>query len=219
MLRLLTLNLGNDAAGHGEWPVRAARVAAHARDTDAVLLQAVPAGLDKLSGLLPDLTHMVRSGDGGTAILTRAAAAARVTPLSRRDGFDDTNARWLTVVTIDLEGRPLTLASAHFSWVAEQAADNLRESIAALGEGDAVLAGDLNQPPGSALWQALSAAGWTDAWGDTPGGETFETGRLFTRIDYVWTRGAVRAARPDVIGGDGDAALSNHRGLTTAVSW
>src|SRR5690606_17453767 len=107
-----------------------------------------------------------------------------------REGLEDDNRRVIQHAVVEIGSRPLHLFNAHFSWVAEQARDNIAESAALLPQdADAVLAGDLNTPPESALFQPFRDAGFVDAWAALHPGEdgyTFEADKPFTRIDYFW---------------------------------
>lgn len=233
-MRVLTLNLGGDGDKHGTWPNRVANAAALIRSdgADIVLLQAAvekDAGngpLSTLGAALPDheyraFTVAQRTADGwfGSAVLSRLPlVSVRTIPLSCMGGEDD-NARVLLHVEVNLAGQPLHLLDGHFSWVAAQAAANLDETLAyaATMEGDMLLAGDLNQTPDSEFARAFAAAGWTDGWAAKRGGEdgfTFETGKLWGRIDQLWLRGSLADALIDIDVATAPAgALSDHLAL------
>jgi hypothetical protein len=112
---------------------------------------------------------------------------------------------WVTVSgTVD--GRPYVFASTHLESGAAPGLDQLRaaqaaELAAALASGTpTLLMGDLNDGPGSPMYQVLTGAGFTDVWAALHPGVTGNTcchpsdlsdrvGRLTQRIDYVLARG------------------------------
>lgn len=238
ILRVLTLNLGGDGDKHGAWMDRVANAAelVRADGADIVLLQAAiekdegEGPLSTLAAALPEHAFRAfagaqRTADGwfGSAVLSRLPLAqVRSVPLSCMGGEDD-NSRVLLHVEIAKGGRSLHLLDAHFSWVAEQAGANLDETLRYTGriEGDVLLAGDLNQTPDSDFARAFAAAGWTDGWAARRGAEdgfTFETGKLWGRIDQLWLRGAVaeRLIGIDVAQSE-HGALSDHLALSFAL--
>lgn len=238
-LCVLSLNLGGDGDTYGTWDARVARAAEAIRadDADMVVLQAAVAfddgtgPLPALLALLPEHKHHVfaaaqRQGEGwfGSAILSRRPLVASHTmPLTCMGGEDD-NMRVLLHVAIEHGDRVLNLIDAHFSWVGEQAAVNLRETLRYANgiAGDLLLVGDLNQAPDSDFARAFAAAGWTDGWTARRGQEdgfTFETGKLWGRIDHLWVRGDLGGdlvdtlAAIDVVPAAPDQALSDHLAL------
>lgn len=233
-LRVLTLNLGGDGDKHGAWRDRVGNAGelVRADAADIVLLQAAvehDAGngpLSTLAAALPEHTFRAfaaaqRTANGwfGSAVLSRLPlVAVRSVPLSCMGGEDD-NARVLLHVEVSIADRPLHLIDAHFSWVAQQATTNLDEALRYAGgiEGDVLLAGDLNQTPDSDFARAFSAAGWTDGWAarrSDEDGFTFETGKLWGRIDQLWLRGTMAHALVDIeVASAATGALSDHLAL------
>jgi endonuclease/exonuclease/phosphatase family metal-dependent hydrolase len=116
------------------------------------------------------------------------------------------------------------LFNAHFSWVEEQAADNVAEALAFLStvtDGPALLVGDFNQTPDAPVLKPLVEAGWVDAWAQLcPGeaGHTFESNNPTIRIDYAWANPALAPALEsiEIVGRAQDASgyrVSDHHGL------
>lgn len=251
MIKVMTLNLNYYGTRLGAWSIRRELVAAAIREArpDVIALQAVCAdpavqgGADQaaqLSEILPEYPHHVfraasRSLAGaadGSAFLSRIALAqADARALSLRPGLEDTNTRQILNVQIDLPsldlpGGPLHLFNAHFSWVPEQAGDNVREALAYLDSftGLRLLAGDLNCTPDLPPMQALRDAGWADLWAELHGpepGYTFPSDDLELRIDYFWASPelASRALAIDLVAqsSDGGARPSDHLGLMVTL--
>ena len=226
----MTINLGGQSTVHGDWPTRCARAVAIVRDqaVDILAAQAVPAdGLVALTSQLPTFRGVASTGGAETtsALVAREALGDVLTqPLSRFDS-EDSFARTLLAATGATSGAPVTIINAHVSWVDAQARANVDELLrfAENLSGDVLLVGDLNQSYDSAAIGALTDAGWTDAWrklrrGES--GETFPTGDLSSRIDYVWARGTTvqRLQSIELVGGEGDAALSDHLGLLVTLT-
>jgi endonuclease/exonuclease/phosphatase family metal-dependent hydrolase len=116
---------------------------------------------------------------------------------------------WVSAV-VSIDGTELSVASAHLESGNVAGFDQLRalqvqELIASLDPArPAVLLGDLNDTPGSPMYQVLAGAGFSDAWlelhprlsGNTCCHLTDLSNRfpnLIQRIDYVFTRGLGRA--------------------------
>ena len=236
-LRLLSLNLGGRADKHGDWATRATRIAGviNENGVDMLVAQAAPLGDDgrfspELQMLLPGHDNVAIAVPAGVEPPNAMAIAstydlAEVTEadLSRQEG-EDSFLRKLLAARVP--AAKLTIVDAHFSWVDAQAGDNVREALAFVAgiEGDVLLIGDMNQPRDGAAMRTLADAGFVDCWARQEPeagkgkGFTFETGKLWGRIDYVWER----AARPRVrwmrtVGGEGGAALSDHLGLLVDI--
>lgn len=242
MIRLMTLNLNGHGERHGPWSERRPRVAAAVAMTrpDVIALQAVARdpqrddGLDQAVQVARDAgddyaVHVhttARHPDGredAIAVLSRRRPVdVRAHALSRRDGLDDRSPRALLQVTFIGPAGPWHLLAAHFSWVAEQASDNVGEALHHLDRlgGPVVLAGDLNQTPDSDALARLRAAGFTDAWGalrpDDPGFTFYEHGALCKRIDYALLAPALAARLRGVtlvLDEPGQRRASDHAGL------
>lgn len=240
MMRISTLNLNAYGDRHGQWSERRPRIVAALREAwpDVIALQAVARdpsvadGHDQARQLARELDGYVsvyhtveRDEDGrelGLGFLSRRPVlATRAHPLSRRGG-EDSFCRVLLRLSVDAPGGPLQLFNAHFSWVGEQARDNLDESLPHIlvAEGRVVVLGDFNQTPDSETATRLRAAGLVDAWSqvhpDAPGFTFYEGDGLTKRIDYVWLDSALaphlRAARL-VLDEPGAQRASDHAGL------
>jgi endonuclease/exonuclease/phosphatase family metal-dependent hydrolase len=101
--------------------------------------------------------------------------------------------------------------------VAAQAADNACELL----DGDALLPGDLNNPPDAQPIQDLKAAGWRDLWAELhPGkdGFTFESSRPRLRIDYAFASPALfsRVQSIEIVANSAGHA-SDHFGLLVTL--
>ena len=112
-----------------------------------------------------------------------------------------------------IDGRPYTFASAHTEANLAGAPPGLLEQIRAAQVGEMVatlgtsqpivLMGDLNDTPGSAMYQVLAGSGFIDTWrAMRPGVDGLtcchvadlsdKFANFDQRIDYVWTRGFAR---------------------------
>lgn len=244
MLKVLTLNINYYGTQHGGWPARKWLI----RDTvervspDIVALQAVAkdanqaGGADQASQLAEMMasyqhvvfqpaTELEGGVAGGNGFISRRKLEERLSlNLSFREGLEDKFHRIVLGAQLDTAAGPIHLFNAHFSWVEEQAVDNVRETveyIRAVG-GAAILVGDLNQGPGTSAMRLLCDHGWLDAWDLLhPGapGFTFESGHLSARIDWVWITPALRDRLQaievvDARDEENRAELSDHLGLT-----
>lgn len=216
MARLLTINCGARSDRLGDWRDRVASLGAivdtHA--VDVIALQAVDAEMIEALGRFEFAYRAATVAIASQMPLTNVAEAA----LERLDDPDDRNDRLLLRATT----AGMTVAVAHFSWVERLATRNTAQAVEALASsGDCLLVGDMNQPPGAAPLATLAEAGFTDSWprlrGTEPGA-TFDTSVPSTRIDYVWERSArSRVERIEIVGGQGDAAISDHFGVLAHV--
>jgi endonuclease/exonuclease/phosphatase family metal-dependent hydrolase len=159
---------------------------------------------------------------------------------------------WVSV-SATVDGRAYQFASTHLESGRAAGLDQLRaaqaaELAGALGTGvPAIVMGDLNDQPGSAMYQVLTGAGLADVWADLRpgvGGETCchaadlsnPVAAFDQRIDYVLARGFRAAGRPvlgsttivgdqpadRVAGSEGLVWPSDHAGLTASLllpSW
>ncbi|HEV8357636.1 MAG TPA: endonuclease/exonuclease/phosphatase family protein [Gemmatimonadales bacterium] len=109
-------------------------------------------------------------------------------------------------IEADVEGIPVTVASTHlesgsFPGFAALRAGQAAELIGSLAaESPAIVLGDLNDVPGSAMYGVVTGAGFSDAWAALrPGASGFtcchladlsdQVARFDQRIDYVFARG------------------------------
>jgi endonuclease/exonuclease/phosphatase family metal-dependent hydrolase len=116
--------------------------------------------------------------------------------------------RGATVADLSLAGRRFTVLGTHLSLDRDERARQARTLLELLGPGPAVLAGDLNEPPGGAVTATLSERLADAAGGDeTP---TFSTRRPSRRIDYVFADPALAVTRYGVLDGPDVRAASDH---------
>jgi endonuclease/exonuclease/phosphatase family metal-dependent hydrolase len=114
--------------------------------------------------------------------------------------------RGWVAATATVAGNQYTFASTHLESGTFPGFDQLRavqvaELLGTIGTGSpAVLMGDLNDLPGSPMYEVVTGAGFTDVWRALRPGATGNTcchlkdlsdkhGRFDQRIDYVFTRG------------------------------
>src|SRR5438477_2280642 len=178
MLRLMTLNLNYRIAKHGPWEARRALIADAVRHSaaDVIALQAVErVGASDQAAELGELLgygHIrfapatIDNGvERGSALVSRLPLAdVAIRRLSRLTNQEDANDRVVLRAEVDAGGYCIALYNAHFSWVAPQALDNVRETLAFRHGGPAVLLGDFNNGPESPALQALTRAAWVDPW-------------------------------------------------------
>ena len=243
MFRVMTLNLNYDGARHGSWPERRALVAAQIRrfNPHLIALQAVwqPAGADnqaeELAQELPGYVHVwfepaMEEPSGaakGMAFVARVPFERReMCRLGHRAGTDDGDRRLLLRVHCAASGG-MEFYNAHFSWVKEQADDNIRDALPFLKatHASALLLGDFNQTPERELHTTLRQAGWIDAWPWLRGAEpgyTYEAGQLQARIDFAYANSRLsgRLAEIDRVGEEYTSVprLSDHLGLVVTLT-
>lgn len=211
MLTIMTLNINGLGTKHGAWDRRREVIvdAIRGAEPDIVALQAVrdEPGLEggdnqamQLARLLPQYRHVIfRPGTcykngaaDGSAVLSRLPIdAVESHELSHLPNTEDPWDRIVLHACFKREDELWHLFNAHFSWVSQQATDNVNEALAYVNSfsGPRVLVGDLNNTPDSTPTRRFRREGWLDAWsllrGDDPG-FTFESDRPSIRIDYVW---------------------------------
>nr|WP_246350998.1 endonuclease/exonuclease/phosphatase family protein [Deinobacterium chartae] len=210
-MTVMTLNVNGYFEKHGSWTQRRPRLEAALREIrpDILLLQAVARdpqredGRDQaaqLAAAFPEyvsvMYHPAQHADDGTAfgsaLLSRyPLRESGALELSLRRGLEDTTRRNVLWAGVSTPDGLLTVLNAHFSWVPEQNADNLEETVMLLQEmsGPALLAGDFNAPPDGPAIKRLRELGWTDAWErlrEHEGGFSFEADAPSMRIDYMW---------------------------------
>lgn len=243
MFRVMTLNLNYEGAGHGPWPERRARIVHEIGQwrPHLIALQAVAQSADgdnqaeQLSRALSGYVHVwfepVMPEPGGAAkgmaFVGRVPFERRGTrPLTHRSGTDDPDRRTVLRVHCAASGG-MECYNAHFSWVEQQARDNIREALPFLNDAraPALLLGDFNQPPERELHTRLREAGWVDAWSWLRGAEagyTYEANRPQSRIDFAYANARLsgRLAEIDVVGEAYRAPprLSDHLGLVVTLT-
>lgn len=209
MLKILTLNLNYYEPKHGLWHDRRKLITKAIEDKapDIIAFQAVardPAieyGKDQAAqfcDIFGDFNyHYFEPAFGndiqyGSAIISKLPfVECESLKLTLKQGTEDKNPRVLLRAEFDIEGELFFLFNGHFSWVPEQAKNNVTEAVAFFNETNesALLVGDLNTPPDSEVFEPLIKGGWTDMWkAKCRGldGFTFKSDKPFTRIDYAW---------------------------------
>lgn len=176
-------------------------VAGTVRNTDASPLPGIRV-VDRDVVLVDPARVVVRSAAGRNFLANIGQVAPGLTVL-----------RGYVVLEAEVDGRPMTIVNAHLESGAGAPLSGLRalqaqELVAVVGAAPlAVLMGDLNDTPGSAMHSVLSGAGMVDGWAALrPGVEGSTCCHLpdlsdrhpaFTqRIDYLFTRGFDGPGRP-----------------------
>lgn len=128
-------------------------------------------------------------------------------------------ARGWVAADVTVDGRPYTIVSTHLESGEGAQLEQLRaaqaiELVQALaGPASAVIMGDLNDVPGSPMYQVLAGAGFTDVWaalrGSSPGHTcchapdlSNQVAEFHERIDYIFARdrGAEVKGRIELVG-------------------
>lgn len=184
MLKVMTLNINSYSTKHGPWSIRKGLIqkAIQNASPDIIALRAVrkESGVNngedqatQLARLLPECRYVVfqpamhdGNGDsGGSAFLSRLKIVETNYPrLTLRPGLDDTNQRIVLTALLDLKTVPFYLFNAHFSWVYQQASDNLNETLPSINSfaGHALLVSDLNTTPDTDIMNRFCKEGWVD---------------------------------------------------------
>ncbi len=247
MLKIMTLNLNAYGTKVGPWEARLPliRDIIEQNQPDILAFQAVrqeagvAGGVDQaqqIARLFPQYRHtcfetawVYEDGSAdGLALLSRFAFAGLDNrKLTFLDGTDDPNHRIVLHAQFDFDTRPFHLFNGYFSWVGEQAEQNLNETLDYLNafDGRRVLLGDFNQPPDLQVIERFQKSGWVDAWSrlnSADEGYTFDSRNPSVRIDYVWvdpaSAGDLRSIR--VIANDQGAngvRPSDHMGLLVTM--
>jgi endonuclease/exonuclease/phosphatase family metal-dependent hydrolase len=247
-MKVMTLNINYYEERFGPWPVRRQLIqdVLDKANPDVVALQAVrrdPAvesGADQavqLATLFSGYRFVAyqpaeafpNGVTQGSAILSHLPIAAKdLLPLTLIPELEDTNRRIVQAARFDLPSGLFYLFNAHYSWVTEQAGQNICETLPFIGavNGPALLVGDMNTPPDSPLLDHFRQAGWTDLWAhfhpDDEGFTFIEGDRLAKRTDYAWANPELLdivqaiecvADQPDQKG----ARASDHAGLLVTL--
>lgn len=228
-LTALTLNIhaGRTSAGMLDLERVAAELIAW--DADVVLLQEVDRARER-SNLIAQASWLgdrlgldwaygparrLRPGTTGNAVLSRFPVTdirPRALP-SQRGRFQ----RGLLLVTVDVDGRAVDVASTHFDHVSPAAR---RAQAAAVGSAvrrigrPLLLGGDLNAEPGLPPLNILARAGLLDPWPVVGSGDglTVPAAAPQRRIDYVLADDSFVPLRSEVL----ISSISDHRAVRTA---
>jgi len=163
----------------------------------------------------------------GLAILTRLESVARATVPLPYDLVDHPRALQRVDVTTR-GGRVVRVGNTHLSWqlhAVDARSEQADAVVAAFADwdGPAVVAGDLNDVPGSVTLQTLAAAGFVDAYAAAgcPERPTFDLANPYIwqlelvgrRVDHVLVRGLQVTAAAIVLDGADGPVVSDHYGL------
>jgi endonuclease/exonuclease/phosphatase family metal-dependent hydrolase len=162
------------------------------------------AGLRVVTGGRPAGAVLLLARPGLRAVRTRDVKLPWHPPLHRRG---------LAIGVFDLGGREVTVASTHLSLDAterRQQVDLALRHLAGVG-GPVILAGDVNEGPDDAGWQAL-ATRLQDAYAVAPLGDglTNPSDRPRQRIDGIFVARALRVVSCGVPGVPGIPEASDH---------
>jgi endonuclease/exonuclease/phosphatase family metal-dependent hydrolase len=210
MLKVMTLNLNYYVEKYGTWPLRRDLIIdeIQASEPDLITFQAVKKdpnlfdGQDqgtqiaKMAGYTyfkyqPAEEYPDGSSEGSAVLSQYPFSEVDTLQLSLSPGTEDKNKRVLINCLFNFHSFPLRLFNAHFSWVTEQARDNIEEAyryIRTFRE-PFLLLGDLNTSPDSNLFDLFRKAGMIDVWAELcpdEDGYTFEADSPHVRIDYAW---------------------------------
>ena len=240
-LRAMVYNIhaGTDAAGEPNLDGVAALVLE--TGADVVLLQEVDRGTRR-SGGVDQLAELQRrtgfhgafgrtldyqGGQYGIAVLSRWPILSEtlvplpVTPSQERAG-GSYEPRGALRVTVDAPGGVVVVLNTHLdasrddAYRRQEVETVLRLATAAAGDhGRAIVGGDFNAEPGSAVIRRMTDAGWTDAGGACGAGPgfTFPSSEPVKRIDYLFLAPGLACSDAAVL----ETTTSDHRPLLVTV--
>lgn len=155
---------------------------------------------------------------GGSALFAHLRVDVKQTAevcLSRRWGWP---ARGVAAAVVAKGGAQLTVASIHLPLTPRERLAHARTVLAlttSTGTDHVLVAGDLNEQPGHAAWQAFHDAGVRDLGPHT--GPTFPADQPRKRIDGVLATEHVEVVDYQVLDAPGVERASDHRPLLIAV--
>jgi endonuclease/exonuclease/phosphatase family metal-dependent hydrolase len=155
---------------------------------------------------------------GGSALLANLRVDVKQTAevcLSRQWGWP---ARGVAAAVVAKGGAQLTVASIHLPLEPRERLNHARTVLAvaqASGTEHVLLAGDLNERPGHAAWQAFHDAGLRDLGPET--GPTFPADQPRKRIDGVVASERVEVVDYQVLDTPGVERASDHRPILVTV--
>jgi endonuclease/exonuclease/phosphatase family metal-dependent hydrolase len=232
-LRIMTYNIHHGEGTDGKLDLpRIAQLISEAK-ADIVALQEVDRGVERsqrvdqaqeLAKLL-DMHYVFgknidhQGGDYGNATLSRFAI--RQSANHRYQTVLNGEQRGVLETSIDVDGRTLVVLNTHLDYHRDD-----RERLACVAElkalaakhGDAALiaCGDFNATPDSTTHEQMREM-FRDAWqqvGQGPG-NTIPSLQPRSRIDYLWSTGAIKPLTARVI----ESASSDHCALVAEFSW
>jgi endonuclease/exonuclease/phosphatase family metal-dependent hydrolase len=126
---------------------------------------------------------------GNCAVFTHLRVDVKATAEFRFTKHPRLHRRGMAVAVVRKGGAPVAVGSVHLGLAQGERLLHVEEALAAFAEVGApyaVLAGDLNEPPGGPTWSQLTSH-FTDAWSVAPTGReaTFRATRPTRRIDAV----------------------------------
>jgi endonuclease/exonuclease/phosphatase family metal-dependent hydrolase len=236
-MRILTLNINFYEDKHGPWSVRRKLIADAIRETepDIVAMQAVGRDVQTETDQVTELAGFLSgyeprfepiNGEQGMGFLSRLPITqTHKRELTRRSGHEDEFDRIVLHAAVESPIGSLSLFNAHFSWVDEQASDNVDEALHFLDSfgGPRILVGDFNQTSDKPSIRILNKNGWTDSYAElfpSDEGFTFEAGDPSIRIDYAFVSKELsdRIDGVEVIENSADGArMSNHFGVLLSI--
>lgn len=229
-VRVLTFNIhhaeGDDARVDLD---RIARVALSVKP-DIVCLQEVDRGLPRTSHLdFPALlseklgmrvvfepNFLFDGGEYGNAVFTNLPITSNKN--HKLPGPAGVEPRGCLEVTLDVDGKKLTVFNTHLGLKAEERADQVKAILALLPEGNVLLAGDLNEvPSGKPIAPLLSRL--TDTFAVVADGlaKTFSTTVLNRRIDYCLVSSGIHVLESRILNDVDAAAASDHLPYLTTI--
>lgn len=221
-VRVATYNIHYGYAEDWRYDPEAVAQVIEASRADVVALQEVPAGLAIAYGT--DLARWLGRRLGmhvlyapsiegllGDAVLTRLPVISFVSHPLPPPGSDR---KQVTRVEVAAGADTLRILATHFGLTPQERAAQIERVLHTVGEGSAILLGDLNAGPESTVAQRLQEAGFVDAFvaAGTPPSPTSPAVAPRERIDWIWVR-SHRVAEARVL----EAAPSDHRLVVAAV--
>ncbi|MFA5039251.1 MAG: endonuclease/exonuclease/phosphatase family protein [Candidatus Omnitrophota bacterium] len=210
MLNVMSLNCNYCCDKHGPWDERLKLIRSlilenrpHVAAFQAVLHQkAGPLGEIGQAWQIADITgyryrlfasaHQEDNGDRkGQALISRIPLVfSDSRQLTRRPGHADQDKRIVLAAQVETKAGTLRIFNVHFSWIREQAEDNIIETLNFLRrfKGMALVVGDFNASENSGLLDSFAESGWVDVWNilrKNERGFTFESHEPCLRIDYA----------------------------------
>lgn len=247
MLRVMTLNLNYYGEKYGTWPLRRDLIVDQIQESepDLITFQAVKKdpnlfdGQDQANQIArvagysyfvyqPAAEYPDGSSEGSAILSQYPFSEVDILPLSLSPGTEDKNQRVLINCLCNFPLFSLRIFNAHFSWVTEQARDNIQEAYRYIhtSREPFLLLGDLNTPPDSNLFDLFRKAGMIDVWAELcphEYGFTFEADNPNIRIDYAWASQDLRKdlKAVQVVGeqrSTNQVCFSDHLGLLIELS-